>query len=94
MKTVKILLVALALGFAGCASTFPSVNAMFSNERPTPKISGWNDVQSYDATGYQSITYIYSCYGGRYMAITYTRVAREFFFGRWEFPSVSSTIFR
>jgi hypothetical protein len=31
-----------------------------------------NDVTQYSSTGYNTITYTYYCYNGRYTAVTYT----------------------
>jgi hypothetical protein len=49
-----------------------------------------DNVSEYSSTGYNSITYTYYCYNGRYTAVTYTNTESC----RWETSNYYSTCIR
>jgi hypothetical protein len=51
---------------------------------PAPPFGKPDDVSKYRTYDYQSITYVYFCFGGNYVSITYSRYKPQFFWDSWE----------
>lgn len=69
MKKIKNLIIGLLLLVMCSCAVYDNVN---KNDPPNPPYGSPDDTVVYNGVDYKTITYVYNCYNGKYLAVSFT----------------------